>query len=103
MGLGWPRQRFKGRGAGEGGRRPTSFFLGVGCPREFWSSERAGGCYRGISYHGRSYPGGGYINNDDIHTWENNVIGEGVGQTPPPSCCSYRDTGYIDNDISDKK
>ena len=42
-----------GRGAAGGGRRPTSFFLGFGCPREFWSSERAGGCSRGISYHGR--------------------------------------------------
>ena len=26
--------------------------------------------------------GRGYID-DDIHTWENNVIGEGVGRTPP--------------------
>ena len=81
--MGWPRQSFKGRGAAGGGRRLTSFFLGFGCPREFWSSERAGGCSRGISYHGRCYPGGGYIDNDDIHTWENNVIGEGVGRTPP--------------------
>ena len=32
----------------------------------------------------QSYLGGGYIDNDDIHTWENNVIGEGVGRTPPP-------------------
>ena len=28
-------------------------------------------------------PGGGYIDNDDIHTWENNVIGEGVYRPPP--------------------
>ena len=24
-----------------------------------------------------------YIDNDDIHTWENNVIGEGVYRPPP--------------------
>ena len=58
FGVASTQQRFKrvnlsGRGAAGGGRRPTSFFLGFGCPREFWSSERAGGCSRGISYHGR--------------------------------------------------
>ena len=31
----------------------------------------------------RSYPGGGYIDKDDIHTWENNVLGEGVYRPPP--------------------
>ena len=28
--------------------------------------------------------GGGNIDNDNIHTRENNVIGEGVGRNPPP-------------------
>ena len=32
--MGWPRQRFKGRGAAGGGRRPTSFFSRV------WVSSR---------------------------------------------------------------
>ena len=44
----------------------------------------------------RSYPGGGYIDNDDIHTWENNVIGEGVYR--PPHVLKLSGGGYIDND-----
>ena len=83
------------------------FFLGFGCPREFWSSERAGGCSRGISYHGREgvyistvhhveviWEGVIYIDNDDIHTWENNVIGEGVYR-PPPHVLKLSGGGFI--------
>ena len=86
------------------------FFLGFGCPREFWSSERAGGCSRGISYHGREgvyistvhhveviWEGVIYIDNDDIHTWENNVIWEGVYR-PSPHVLKLSGGGYIDND-----
>ena len=107
--MGWPRQRFKGRGAAKGVGDRRRFFLGFGCPREFWSSERAGGCSRGISYHGREgvyistvhhveviWEGVIYIDNDDIHTWENNVIREGVYR--PPHVLKLSGGGYIDND-----
>ena len=102
-----------GRGASGGGRRLTSFFC-RGCPREFWSSERAGGCSRGISYHGRDgvyistvhhveviWEGVIYIDNDDIHTRENNVIGEGV-YIDPPHVLKLSGGVYIDDDRPDK-
>ena len=41
--------------------------------------------------------GGGNIDNDNIHTRENNVIGEGVYR-PPPHVLKLSGGGYIDND-----
>ena len=72
--------------------------------------EREGrGCSRGISYHGREgvyistvhhveviWEGVIYIDNDDIHTRENNVIGEGVYR--PPRVEVIGRGFYIDND-----
>ena len=74
------------------------FILGFGCPREFWSSERAEG--RGVLplYKLSLSRGGIYIDRPSCrsyiegvistttrhtYTWENNVIGEGVSVPPP--------------------
>ena len=51
--------------------------------------------------------GGGYIDNDDIYTRENNVIGEGVYRPPlvlklSPLVLKLSGGVYIDNDRPDK-
>ena len=118
--MGWPQQRFKGRGAAGGGRRPTSFFLGFGCPREFWYklSQSRGGNIDNDDIHTREnnvigegvyidpphvlkLSGGGYIDNDDIRTWENYIIG-GEGVYRPPLVLKLSGEGYIDDDRPDK-
>ena len=43
---------------------------------------------------------GFYIDNDDIHTQENNVIEEGVYR--PPLVLKLSGEGYIDDDRPDK-
>ena len=76
--------------------------------------REGGGSSRGISYHGREgvyistaphveviWEGVIYIDNDDIHTRENNVIGEGVYR-PPPLVLKLSGEGYIDDDRPDK-
>ena len=45
--------------------------------------------------------GGGYIDNDDIRTWENNIIG-GEGVYRPPLVLKLSGEGYIDDDRPDK-
>ena len=44
--------------------------------------------------------GGGYIDNDDIRTWKNNIIGEGVYR--PPLVLKLSGEGDIDDDRPDK-
>ena len=44
--------------------------------------------------------GGGYIDNDNERTWENNIIGEGVYR--PPLVLKLSGEGYIDDDRPDK-
>ena len=44
--------------------------------------------------------GGGYIDNDNERTWENNIIGEGVYW--PPLVLKLSGEGYIDDDRPDK-
>ena len=83
--------------------------------------EREGrGVLPGISYHGREgvyistvhhveviWEGVIYIDNDDIHTRENNVIGEGVYRPPlvlklSPLVLKLSGGVYIDDDRPDK-
>ena len=53
-----------------------------------------------IDPHVLKLSGGGYIDNDDIRTWENNIIGEGVYR--PPLVLKLSGEGYIDDDRPDK-
>ena len=61
-------------------------------------------CYDSQQYrpppHVLKLSGGGYIDNDDIRTWENNIIGEGVYR--PPLVLKLSGEGYIDDDRPDK-
>ena len=52
---------------------------------------------QGFGVASRTLQGGGNIDNDDIHTQENNVIGEGVYR-PPPHVLKLSGGVYIDND-----